>query len=113
MLFGAGAAYLFGVPDDAIPPTWEDFIAYFHETVASDQLAVGDVGKQLVEFIFHMNPILRPLLARHEIHTAVLLPPRLSQAFGFPEVTSRQQAKFNADVRLTNQVVYGQPYLVS
>lgn len=142
-------AYLFGIPDSAIPTTWEDFIEYFDRTVASDELAVGEVGRELVSFIFHMKAVLRPLLARHEIHTAVILPPRLAQAFGFPDVTPKMKAKFDFDVkllkgifnngpesirylppyheamrrihgqkanwhlRLTNQVVYGQPYLVS
>ncbi|MCG8313576.1 MAG: DUF2236 domain-containing protein [Pseudomonadales bacterium] len=97
-------AYLFGVPDDAIPETWEDFIQYFDDTVASDQLAVGDVGKQLVSFIFHMNPVLRPFLARHEIHTAVLLPPRLQVAFGLPDVTPKVQAKFDFDVKMLKSI---------
>lgn len=102
-------AYLFGVPDDAIPETWEDFMKYFNDTVASDQLAVGDVGKQLVSFIFHMNPVLRPFLARHEIHTAVLLPPRLQVAFGLPKVTSRVQAKFDFDVKMLKSIFNHSP----
>lgn len=142
-------AFLFGIPESALPPTWEDFIAYFDGVVNSDQLAVGDVGRQLVEYIFSMRAWLMPALNRHKIHTAVLLPDRLRAEFGFPEITAKARASFEFDVKLarnffriapdsikylppyieaqrriegshagmvtrwTNQLIYGQPLLVS
>lgn len=142
-------AYLFGIPESSLPPTWEDFMAYYDKMVNSDTLVVGDVGRQLVEYIFSMRAWLMPVLNRHKIHTAVLLPERLRAEFGFPEVTAKTRASFDFDVKLarnffriapeaikymppyieaqrriagepagrvtrwTNQLIYGQPLLVS
>lgn len=142
-------AYLFGIPESAMPPTWADYLAYYNSVVNSDLLAVGEVGRQLVEFIFSMRSSLVPILNRHKIHTAVLLPPSVREAFGFPDVTPKVQASFDFDVKLlggvlrvapksikylppyleaqrriaggkagpilrwTNQMIYGQPLLVS
>lgn len=97
-------AYLFGIPDSAIPQTWEDFMAYYDAVVESDQLAVGDVGRQLVQFIFNMKYV-RPLLHRHEIHTAILLPERLKKEFGLPERSRRNQERFDFDVKLIRNIM--------
>lgn len=105
-------AYLFGIPDSAIPPTWEDFMAYYNAVVASDQLAVGDVGRQLVEYIFSMKPYLVPLLNRHRIHTAILLPERLRAEFHLPERSAKNQARFDFDVRLIRTVMNHAPATV-
>lgn len=98
-------AYLFGIPDSAIPETWEDFLAYYDEVVESDQLAVGDVGRQLVEYIFSMKAYLVPALKRHRIHTAILLPERLRVEFGLPERSPKNQARFDFDVKLIGNVM--------
>lgn len=98
-------AYLFGIPADAMPPTWNDFMAYYNGVVDSDLLKVGAVGRQLVEYIFTMKDWLIPVLNRHKIHTAVLLPDRLRAEFGFPEITPKVQASFDFDVRLAGKVV--------
>ncbi|HET8707200.1 MAG TPA: oxygenase MpaB family protein, partial [Pseudomonadales bacterium] len=98
-------AYLFGIPDSALPENWEDFLAYFNSVVNSDQLSVGDVGRQLVGYIFSMRPYLMPLLNRHKIHTAILLPDRLRAEFGFPEVTTEMRKKFDFDVKLIGSVM--------
>lgn len=100
-------AYLFGIPDAAIPDTWEDFIAYYDSVVDSDQLAVGDVGRQLVEFIFSMRP--HVLLNRHKIHTSILLPERLSAEFGLPARSASNQAKFDFDVKLIGRIMRHAP----
>ena len=142
-------AHLFGIPDSAMPPTWNDYLAYYQRVVDSDLLAVGDVGHQLVDFIFCMRAHLAPLLNRHRIHTAVLLPESVRESFGFPHVTPKVQASFDFDIKLlrgffriapahlkylppylearrriagepagrllrwSNQLIYGQPLLVS
>jgi len=93
-------AYLFGIPDSAMPETWGDFLAYYNKIVNSDELEVGEVGQQLVEYIFSMKAYLAPVLNRHKVHTAVLLPERLRRDFGFPEVTPKVQSQFDFDVRL-------------
>jgi len=142
-------AFLFGIPESAMPPTWDDFLAYYEGVINSDELAVGDVGRQLVEYIFSMKRYLKPALDRHKLHTAILLPERVREDFGFPAVTPKMQKSFDFDIklartffnlapnsvkylppyieatrriqgekagavtRMTNQIIYGQPLLVS
>ena len=102
-------AYLFGIPDSAMPDTWADFEAYYESVVNSDELAVGDVGKELVQYIFSMRAYLMPLLNRHKIHTAVLLPERLRRDFGFPEINQKLQAQFDFDIRLIGRIMRHAP----
>jgi uncharacterized protein (DUF2236 family) len=35
-------AYLFGIPDTALPPAWEDFDRYVRQMLASDSLSVAE-----------------------------------------------------------------------
>lgn len=93
-------AFLFGIPASVLPDTWDEFIEYFNGVVNSDLLVVGDVGRQLVEYIFSMKSWLIPVLNRHKLHTTVLLPERLRREFGFPELTPKVQASFDFDVKL-------------
>ncbi|MCK5789634.1 MAG: DUF2236 domain-containing protein [Ketobacter sp.] len=93
-------AFLFGIPESAMPDTWQDFLDYYHGVIQSDELAVGEVGRQLVDYIFSMKAFLKPVLNRHKMHTAVLLPERLRLDFGFPQVTPALQKQFDRDVKL-------------
>lgn len=93
-------AFLFGIPEQAMPENWDAYVAWFNEVVTSDLLAVGTVGRELVDYLFSMRPWLMPFLNRHRIHTAVLLPDSLRRPFGMPEVTPEVQKKFDMDVRL-------------
>ncbi len=102
-------AYLFGIPDSAIPETWEDFMEYYNKVVDSDELYVGDVGRELVEYIFTMRTYLLPILNRHKIQTAVLLPERLRRDFGFPEITPKLQAKFDRDIKIVGGIMNRAP----
>lgn len=112
-------AFLFGIPESAMPETWNDFLEYYEGVVNSDELAVGEVGRQLVEYIFNMKVYLKPVLNRHKIHTAVLLPERLRQDFGFPPVTAKMQRSFDFDVKLAraffnmapDSIKYMPPYI--
>lgn len=102
-------AFLFGIPESVLPDSWDGFIEYFDGVVNSDLLAVGDVGRQLVEYIFSMKAWLIPVLNRHKLHTTVLLPERLRREFGFPELTPRVQASFDFDVKLIGTVMHFAP----
>ena len=93
-------AFLFGIPEEAMPANWDAYVAWFNEVVDSDLLAVGKVGRELVDYLFTMRVWLIPFLNRHRIHTSVLLPESLRAPFGMPEVTADVQKKFDFDVRL-------------
>ena len=98
-------AYLFGIPEEAMPENWDAYLAWFNAVVDSDLLAVGKVGRELVDYLFTMRSWLVPLLNRHRIHTSVLLPESLRAPFGMPAVTPKIQAKFDFDINLIRNVM--------
>jgi len=91
-------AFLFGIPESALPPTWNEFIAYNRKMWDSPELVVGDVGRQLAGYIFNMKPLLIPVLHRHRLHTAMMLPDRLREEFGLPNKSPRNMRTFERDV---------------
>jgi uncharacterized protein (DUF2236 family) len=77
---------LFGLSDDEMPETIEDFDAYMHEMLTGDVLHVSDEARRLAVQIV-MNPpvpaIALPLLKGANFATIGLLPDRLRRAYGF------------------------------
>jgi len=88
-------AYLFGIPESRLPKDWGDFIDYNEAMWESDQLQVGEAAKEIAWFIFHMNPLLRPVLAPFEVVTAQMMPPRLREQFEMPGDTAVNRAIYN------------------
>jgi uncharacterized protein (DUF2236 family) len=75
-------AYLFGIPDQVLPPDWSAFIAYNQRMWDSDQLAVTPSALDLTRFLFKpLAPGLGPTMRWMEMVTAATLPPRLRDAF--------------------------------
>ncbi len=78
-------AYLFGIPDSVLPPTWRAFARYYEDTIASDVISVGAPAADMRRFLFlPPTPAHAPMMAWFEIFTAGLLPPKLRDQFGFP-----------------------------
>ncbi len=98
-------AFLFGIPEALLPPNWNEFLEYNRKMWDSDELKVGEVGRRLAYYIFHMNPWLTPALQRHAIHTAMLLPDRLREEFALPEKTKWNQRQFDFDVALLKKAM--------
>lgn len=98
-------AWLFGIPDAALPKTWDEFVEYNRSMWESDQLAVGEVGREVMGFIFNMGGLLRPFVKRHKLHTSMMMPERLRAEFGWHTPTSREQRAFNRDVRIIKRVM--------
>ncbi|MDX1804168.1 MAG: lipoprotein insertase outer membrane protein LolB [Alcanivorax sp.] len=75
-------AMLFGIPDKALPATWNDFIAYNRAMWDSRLLTVTDRTLQLKKDLFHPHSIwmILPLWGQ-EILTAANLPPHLRDEF--------------------------------
>lgn len=92
-------AYMFGIPDEIIPPTWPDFVAYNEHMWRSSELAVGNTAREMADFIlspenhFHarFSWLTRPL-------TAGMLPARFREAYGLP-FGPRERAIYEAAVR--------------
>jgi uncharacterized protein (DUF2236 family) len=77
-------AYLFGIPDAVLPPTYRAFERYYETTIASDTIAVGAPAADMRRFLFlPPTPAHGPMTAWFEIFTAGLLPPKLREQFGF------------------------------
>lgn len=78
-------AYMFGIPDDVLPPNWDEFMEYNRRMWDSDQLAVTDATRELAGFLFDpLHVVLTPAMAWLTLVTAATLPPRLREEFGLP-----------------------------
>lgn len=93
-------AYLFGIPEQALPKNWQDFIAYNEMMWNSDQLTVTDSAREISEFLFSFNPLLSPVLSRYKIITSMLMPERLREQYGLPPATAANVAVYERYIGL-------------
>lgn len=76
-------AWLFGIPDDVLPPDWPSFTDYVERMLASDTLTVTREAAVMGRFLFEpLHPITAVLTRRSVLLTAWLLPERLAAGFG-------------------------------
>lgn len=77
-------AYLFGVPDERMPTSWDNFMAYNERMWESDTLAVGAPAAELRKFLLSpAAPWQKPIMDWYKIMTAGLLPPRIRHLYRF------------------------------
>ena len=103
---GKWTAYLFGIPEEAMPETWVDFLDYFERTLESDLLAVGDLGREISAYLFKLDRLFwaKPLLPFAKRWTSVLLPEHLAKAFNLPEPTERARRAVAREFRVMGWV---------
>ena len=92
-------AWLFGIPDAVLPPTWEAFRTYVDATIASPTIAVGTLARTMGQFL--LDPArtrLPPMFWWNGIMTAGLLPERVRDAYGLSFGT-RERTIFDASIR--------------
>ena len=76
-------AWLFGIPDAVLPPSWDAFDAYVEGMLASDVLTVAEPAARMAGFLFRpLVPGSGALMRRYAEVTAWLLPERLADGFG-------------------------------
>ena len=78
-------ARIFGTPRDVIPPTLQDFRAYFGERLASPEIGVTEPAREVAEVILRASSLpapLRIIAPAHRLSTAALIPPRLRDEYG-------------------------------
>jgi uncharacterized protein (DUF2236 family) len=75
-------AALFGIPQDALPQSWSDFLAYVDEILGSDVIAVSDTARRIATELFAGAGTSLRMPDWYRALTAHLLPPRLRQDFG-------------------------------
>lgn len=97
-------AFCFGIMEDALPPSWDDFLAYNEAMWASDQLTVGPEAREIASFLFDFNPRLRPVLDHYRVLTSMVMPERLREQFGLPPATAKNLAAFRRSTGLIRRV---------
>ncbi|HWM85049.1 MAG TPA: oxygenase MpaB family protein [Kofleriaceae bacterium] len=75
-------AYLFGIPDAAIPADYAGFRAYMARMLSSGDIAVGRPAREIARFVLAApNPALGPVMDWYQVMTAGLLPASLRAGF--------------------------------
>jgi uncharacterized protein (DUF2236 family) len=75
-------AYLFGIPDSAMPADYPGFRAYMQRMIASPELGVGRPAREIASFVLAApNPALAPVMDWYRLMTAGLLPEPLRSGF--------------------------------
>jgi len=77
---------LFGLPDEAMPASYEDFRRYMRRMLDGDDLYVTDEARTTAREIVMRPPVplaARPLVELANFVTVGLLPPRIRRQYGF------------------------------
>jgi uncharacterized protein (DUF2236 family) len=92
-------AYMFGIPDEILPPSWPDFLAYNERMWRSNELSVARTARDMAAFILSpANPLQRRLTGWHRTMTAGFLPARFREAYGLA-FGPKEQAVYDASLR--------------
>ncbi|MFO0592197.1 MAG: oxygenase MpaB family protein [Polyangiaceae bacterium] len=93
-------AWMFGVPDEAIPTDWAAFQEGMRRITDSDTIAVGRPARETAQYLLTPPPslVFGPAVRAYRSVTAGLLPPRLREAFGLTW-TRADRLAFAASVR--------------
>jgi uncharacterized protein (DUF2236 family) len=114
-------AYLFGIPDEILPGSWREFVAYNEHMWRSDELAIERTAREMAAFILSpANPLQRHLARWNRTMTSGMLPPRFRDAYGLA-FGPRERAVYEASVRalraawrwVPRQVRYAPAYLLA
>lgn len=77
-------AYMFGIPDEILPPNWHEFMEYNQRMWDSNQLVVNQATRELSGFLFDpLHVVLTPAMYWLRVVTAATMPERLRDEFGF------------------------------
>lgn len=82
-------ARLIGIPEDLVPPTRADFDAWMERTVASDEITVSDVGREIGQSLLNMPVRLAAPIT--SFLAGGTLPPILREQFGLRWTATRQR----------------------
>ncbi len=79
-------AYLFGLREESLPATWDDFQAYVQDMLSNGTLVVTPASKDLQAFLYGVKgvgPILWFPMQYMKVVTAANLPNYLNEGYGF------------------------------
>jgi len=94
-------AYMFGIPEDIIPPTWNDFMEYNEKVWNSDTLHVNQETLELFGFLFNPPGVKAGSKAVDwlTLVTAATLPDKVRESFGL-EFTEQDRKRFERNVKI-------------
>lgn len=93
-------AYMFGVPEDVLPPNWNEFLEYNQKVWASDILTVNPATLELFGFLFKpQHPSLAGAMNMMSIITSATLPEKLRHDFNLA-YTAKDQKRFERYTKL-------------
>lgn len=76
-------AYMFGIPDDALPKDWSAFLKYCQEMRESGTLVITPASKRLAEYLFGWHGLLLYVPGKYAtLAAAANLPPNLREGYG-------------------------------
>lgn len=112
-------AWLFGIPDEALPKDWNAFMAYNQRMWNGDDLQVNANTRELAGFLFRPPQwYLRAPMKWITLVTAATLPERLRDDFGLPDNEATRKlarggtALFRfANLHLPHHMVYNPSYI--
>jgi len=112
-------AYLFGIPENALPENWDEFIKYNEAMWESDVLTVTDEAREINRFLFSFHPLATPALSRFKVITSMMMPERLREQYGLPPETTQNIALYDNYIRwikrvfpyLPRRLKYNSPYI--
>lgn len=101
---------MLGVPDEYVASSIDQFRDYFDVMLASDEIAVGEVGRRLAHDVLHpkVRFVPPPVFGALGIITAGLLPPSIRDRYGLPWSSTRERA-FRAEIRMARIANRGLP----
>lgn len=100
-------AFCFGIPEAALPNSWNEFMDYNRSMWESDFLKVESKGREIASFIFTADifPGSRPLLRWLEIMTSEMMPTRrLADEFGLPQQTESTIKTYERSMKMIRAV---------
>jgi uncharacterized protein (DUF2236 family) len=93
-------AYLFGIPEDALPPDWGAFQEYMEQMYNADEIVARRVGREMGDMIFNFGGPLKPALKWMQVMTAYMMPPRLREEFGLPADTALNRRIYDSGLAM-------------
>lgn len=92
-------AWLFGIPDDVLPPSWEAFEQYVEGMLASDVLTVVEPAARMATFLSAPRvPGTGRIMRRYDEITAWLLPEHLARDFGLARGGDAGRRRFETTI---------------
>ena len=95
-------AWLFGIPEDIMPPTYGDFLGYMQAMLSGKEIQVSDTARDIARALFS-NSIGGAALYAGSFAGIGMLPERLRQEFELPW-SPRRSAWLNGAARLHRSV---------